>query len=321
MESRKKRNLEIEKKVKQRKLMWNIGFVAALIVIVAAIGWVVWDTQSRQWIMTFEGMRIPTTDFRFFATSHNVPINEDTRPDIMADLMNTLMVSHRAEALGLGLTQEDMVELLEGAAQFRAVWEQFAPGALDFIEDERIAEIHGALGVLAERLMDHYVPYYPTDTPEFETGFQQWRDENEAGFANFSVMYLTGFSQEELEEVRYRAINEDVEFTDLVDAFGTNIDEHGIVWPMELDEFIEQFGLFEFEEELFNLEEGEWSRVLPAGFNYFLVYMDTRFIPEEDVLIEQYTIERRASIFVDILIEWVENANYRINNRVFNTIV
>ena len=295
--------------------------VGAALLIVAAIGWIVWDAQNRQWIMTFEGERISTADFRFFSVQGNVPINDDSRQSLMSDLLNSLTIMHRAEALGLGLTPDERAELIETAAHSRAMMNEWNPGSLDFISDERIAEIAGSIGILVERLMDHYIPDYPTDTEEFAADFDSWLEDNEDAFSSFNVLYLSAFTEEELESARHQAVYEGVEFADIEGGFSTNIDEHGMLWPVDIDEFVTHYGLWEIEEEIRALEEGEWSRVFFVGGFYYLIYVETKVDPDIDEFRAQFIWEQRVAEFVELLGEWVEESDYSINDRVFETIV
>jgi hypothetical protein len=86
---------------------------------------------------------------------------------------------------------------------------------------------------------------------------------------------------------------------------------------------VNTFGLQEHSDELFALEEGQLSSAIEFGAGeYLLFFMQERpGIDEEEaeeMFREQLVMERRADMFTEMLDQWVEDANYTINQRALN---
>lgn len=167
MKTRKQRNMEIERQKKRQNKLYLSGVVAVGFVILLAIGWVVWDIQNRNWIMTFNGERVATSEFEFFNSAYQMFMEpEDARSMAMDELVNSLVVMDRAQAHGISLPADER-ESLAADAQMQQQMMQ-SPVSVD-----RITDFFG-VGYMQERLMDIYVPSYTPDPEEFEAELAEY---------------------------------------------------------------------------------------------------------------------------------------------------
>jgi len=318
--SRKQQNLLIEKKIRNRRKISQLIFAGVVLVIIGVIGYFIWDAQDRRWIVNFEGTRVSTNDFRFLAAEMNVQVNEQTRDWILRELYTTLIIEQRAKEHGLTLTDSQQDELMS-AAQFIRLNVQLGQNQdLYFINDERIAELLAPRFIHAAELMEYYVEYPDEENEEFIEAFDTFVHEASWQFERFEVMYVNTWTREEIEEILYQLIEEEVPLEEIVGGLigGTsNFDEDGNPSPMELTEFINTFGLFMHEHEIRVLAEGEWSGVLQAGEIFFAVQMFSREDADIDEMREVFINNQRNSTFLDMLEDWIENADFTINERVF----
>ena len=327
MQSRKKQNLEVERKLKRQKKKYLAVFAALCLVVVIAIGWVVWDTLDRRYIMTFNGERIATGDFRFISILEDVPINEFTRYDILRELKTYVTLMQMADRLGVGYTPEEQVENEAAGEMWRGIIEQNAHIPLGFIDDRRIGEFMNFHALLVPRLIDLVIYDYEVTLELDEDMFAEelgWHIEwlVEQG-TEVLVKYMALYPWEDHVEVAIELADpEGFDFDDIASRFcvlGTGLE------PININDFATQYGV-PIDDWLAGLPIGQFSPQLQGNEYDFFFYIYGRREPEldlEDVtqeFRENYELNIRRSIFSRRLEEWIEEAEYELNLRVFNTI-
>ena len=324
MQSRKKQNLEVERKIKKQKRMYLGVFCGIVAVVVLVIGWLVWDAQSQRWIMTFNGERISTGDFRFMSHLTGQPINEFTRYDLLNELMVFLTVLQRGEAHGVGLTSDEIAANEVEARELRVLMEGGHVGALGFISDRRIGELMGAFDQVGLRLMDIFIEYVP-DEEEFRELFDELvAHEMEQG-TEIMVKFMATETRDGFDEMHalYILHQEEFDFDDLARRFC--VLQTGLE-PMSLDDFVFQYGIWTHEWDLRLTRVGDISPLMTGENYFFIVYVEEHREPELDLeeleadSREFFILQRRQGLFQELVNEWVLEADYEINYRVFNNI-
>ncbi|MCL2218111.1 MAG: hypothetical protein FWB91_13995 [Defluviitaleaceae bacterium] len=329
MQNRKKKNQELERQLKQRRRLTTTVFVAIAAIVVLAIAWVVWDTQNRRWIMTFEGERIAASDLQFLSGISGIEMNDFGTPMLMDELRGTLQVMNFAEQLGVGLTEEELDEL-----EMMAGW--FA-GDADFITHRRIAELMGSWswswmlggvgGQVRERLMDLYVPVYNYDQTEFDEGLQEYIEQRAGFYADLQVKYIVSGDFMDLTEAWMRA-DAGEDFDELIREFSWVYNPEVGISIRDAEDFANVFQLqWEDRAEVMSLQESEISRIVDGSFEgmdaHILVYIYSR---EDDIhaaelsFREQFTYWGRVGFFAEMVTEWAEDANYTVHQRALNSL-
>ena len=327
MQSRKKQNLELERKIKRQKRTYALVFAAICLAVVIVIGWVAWDAQNRRFIMTFNDERISTGDFRFVSILEQVPIDEFTRNDIMDELKTMLTIMQMAERHGVGFTPEEQASNEEMGAFWRGILEQDVPGAVGFIDDRRIGELMNVYVQLVPRLVDVLITEYEVDEEDFEEWFELHREMLIQEGTEVLVKYM---AQDNLESHNAAVVEltagDDFDFDDI--ASRHCILQTGLE-PISLDEFEARFNVF-VDDWLAELPIGQFSpSFTPAqhGSEYYLnFYIYDRVEPELDLaevrreFRENYVRDLKTEMFFERLPGWVAEAEYELNHRVFDTI-
>ena len=327
MQSRKKQNLEVERKIKRQKKMYAAVFAAICLAVVIVIGWVVWDTQNRRFIMTFNGERIETNDFRLISILTDQPINEFTRQPLLEELLMALTVLDMGERYGVGFTSEERAGNEETAIFWRDMFEQEAPGMFGFIDTDRMGEFIGFNAQIVPRLVDLLITDYEVDEDEFEEELE-WHIEM---LIERDMEVLVKYMAQDTTESHQEAIIElmagdEVDFDDIASRFC--VLQTGLE-PINLNDFAAQFGVH-VDDWMAGLPVGEFSLGFSPdlhGSEYYLIfYVYDRIPPELDLdtvereFRENFELNIRANIFFERLEEWVAEANYVLNHRVFDTI-
>ncbi|MCL1843217.1 MAG: SurA N-terminal domain-containing protein [Defluviitaleaceae bacterium] len=315
MQTRKQRNLEIERKRKNQKRKWVGIFVMLALIAVGALGWAIWDMQARRWILDFNGERIPTSDFRFF-TQGGPPLTEEFRDILLDSLISSLALMERAERYNLSATDEEIAELEDMSRQFRA---SEPPGSLDFISNRRMAEFYAVnpqVGPVFERAMDHFVPDYTPDEEELSLELQMHIETNREFLETPYIKYIRSSSREEVMEAESAFAEGDMVFdtidaSPLEDFFQEHTDWDTIDW-----DYID--AIFEV---LWALELGQVSHIFEIGEYYFFVQMHERIFDYdavEEEFREHFINRARSTEFFALIETWVEEADVNINNRTLN---
>jgi len=321
MQNRKKQNKEIERQLKQRQKLTMAIFIAIAAIVALAVAWVIWDTQNRRWVMTFEGERVSAMELQFFGDMYNMPLfDEDSRNFLMEELRGTLAVIHRAEQHNVRLTADEIEEL-----EMMAEW--FGDGQLG---TQRVVELMsswspwmGLGGQMRERLTDIYVPTYEPDPMEFAEEMQRYMDEQAFHYADMQVKYIVSQDMNALVEAWHRA-DEGEDFDELIRIFSLFYDEEEGITTLDAIELIEMYQIFDESEwrTIIDLQEGEFSRIVDGDGIHFIVLMYSREDNEQearDSFHQQFVEQGRAIVFDELVREWASTANFTVNNRSLNS--
>jgi len=312
MHSRRKQNQEIERKKKQQQRM-SVGiFAIVTLLIVAAIGWFVWDTRSRGWAMEFEGTRIPVSDFHLMEAMFG---DQDTAVDA---LVQRLTLLDRANNAGVGFTDAELEEM-RLSTHFNL---QFA-GLEGLLPVDRASELIN-VDTLWWRLFEIYAPEYIPDAEELAQEFAEYFAETDTNFyANIEVMYLTHPDMAVLASIRTMSGVEGFDFAEFVRENSFDYDPAIGVRVVTLEELFQEHW-FQNEGEawaMFELHEGEVSDVAEiSGGMGLIAYVTSRTEATpaeiEEQFREWFIRNRRAPLFADVVEEWVADANYTVNRRI-----
>ena len=335
--NKKLKNLEIERKLKQRRTTSVMIMFVIIGVILAGLIWQIWSVQNRRWVMRFEGQRVSTSDFRFLT------FMEDDDEERALNLLKMItLIEQRGERHGVGLTSEEHASTaMMGNTTRWNVIEQFGFDVLHFISDERIGEIFSVLDFVYPRLMDVYIPTYAPSGEEFEEELAIYLETAHNIHAETEAIVIAMESAEELEMVRNVALSGEVPFAELAqqhNMFGFIIGEdEGLADTQVLSagEIVVQRGLIDWfgnispeGEIILALQKGEISEVMlvPDIFVdevYIIVYMQSRVEATEEDIIESFTerfaLSRRYEIFFEMLEQMVSEADITVNHRVYAT--
>ena len=326
MQSRKKQNLELERKLRKQKRMYLGVFCGIVMVIVLVVGWLVWDTQNRRWIMTFNGERVATADLRFMAALTGQQLNEFSRYEMLHELMVFLSILQRGDALGVGLTAEERANNEIEASNLRPMFEGEHVGALGFISDMRIGELMGAFDQVGTRLMDMFIEYVP-DEEEFREVFDEVVAHEIAQGREIMVKFMATETRHGFDDMHATYIfgQDEFDFDDLARRFC--VLQTGLE-PMNLEDFREQYGVWDWNNDwdLTLTRVGEISPLMTGNDYYFIVFIDEHILPDMDLeeleaeVREMFVLQRRRDLFQDLVNQWVNEADYNINHRVFDNI-
>jgi hypothetical protein len=321
IKNRKVRNKEIERQKKSRSRLFAGIAVLALVVFVAAVSWVVWDTQNRNWILRFEGERIHTNEFRLFMGGDS----PEARQGALDALIERLTLIHRAEQYGAGLSDEE-----------REFWGWFVEmqwGENPLASSERIGELTAAvMGEIWERLMDIYVPemFVMIDEDQLAVDLAEYKEANFTNYLKLDLMYVIFEDREEAEAAHARILAGEADFYEIFREYTPWYEE-----DMDLDagimtvhNFIEEAMLGPVDSEmLLALQAGEISGLIEWGAdfgleNYLLVYAVEREEPNEDEIArsfrEGHILSERNRMLLGLVPQWIEQASFTVNTRALN---
>ena len=316
MQNRKKMNQAIERqKTGKRRLSQLIaGIIIAA--IVAAIVWIVWDVQSRRWIVEFEGRRIATSELQLHGVLEGM--DHTFGPDqafLVDSIVQAEVLLQKAREAGIYLTEEEREITL---AMAEANHELFPN-----IPVERVAELLSldfSFTTLLQRVMAHYATYEP-DPFAFAAEFTEYVENHRADYELRSTVsqVILSDNRDALVAVQEAAPTTPEAFEALARELVFTEDEQG-VFEAPIMSFVEWFGLLDNSGELFGLQEGEMSSIIDVGDGeYILVLMTSRpGITDgeiEAMYRERIVIERGAEAFMELLDTWTQEANYRVNQR------
>ncbi|MCL2499903.1 MAG: hypothetical protein FWE90_06150 [Defluviitaleaceae bacterium] len=321
IKNRKVRNKEIERQRKVRNRLVAVIAFLTVAVAIAAVSWVVWDTQSRGWILRFEGQRIPVNEMRVFMQSDT----PEAKQDALDILIESLTLIQRAEQHGVGLTEEE-----------RAMWAWLVEmqwGEDHLIPSERLGEFIAATsGEIWMRLMDIYVPEFMVaiHEEEFAAELEAYKEANFYNYLKMEVMYILAEEEESAEDARERFLAGETTFEGIVREFNPWYEEDEDVMTMTVHEFIEEAGLNAAQREtLLAMQPGEISEIIPWGEEFgmsyqILVYVVSREEPDGDEIALSFRNDRilreRHAMMMSLVPQWISQANITKNQRAFNLI-
>jgi len=340
MANRKQENLKIERDLKSRKLISRVIALAVAAVLIAAIGFGIWAAQDARWILRYDGGRVAVADFRMvhWLEFENEP---GARAAALHSLQAVVALIDRAEMHGVGLTAEERSEA-EAAAQEQREWQiaMGGPEATFPISNARMAELFNTVAI-SERLMEIYVPTYDVDEDEFAESWDEYQENSLHNHWDIEILFLVLEDEDRMQEA-YELVGT-MDFEDIFRQFSDWLDDEDEVETSQLTGPTGWLGTFEQamlsaedRELLLELQPGEvsplislfeWDQMTGNITNFeLLVYVVSRddeldLNEVEAELRERFINARRGEIFSEMVInDWVEEANFRINQRGYDTV-
>jgi len=336
MANRKQQNLEIERQLKKRKFASRIIAFVVIAVLVAAIVIGIWTVQDRRWIMRYDGGRVAAADFRAF-WHVNFENNPAAREAAMTSLQGITLLRDRAIEHGVDFTPEEREEAEFWAAAMRAEHIHFNQfDAFYYITDARLAELFHTSSQFA-RLVDIYEPHYDLDEEEFADLWDEHIEENLHDYWDIQVNIFVSQEPEEIEEALLML--ELYTFEEVMRMLNDWMDDDTEIEPMPLTgeqglmgAFQQMFISPDDTEHVLALQEGETSHRIDLfdmelGNQVFvLVNVLSR---DDDIDIDELRVEYReafiwagrSALFEERVMGWIDDANFVINQRGYNTTV
>jgi hypothetical protein len=337
MESRKRRNLQIENRKRMERRITTAIVVAIIAVIVGGIGFGVWDSVDRRTVMTFHGQRIPTSDFMYFhMMSGAEPGNEAMREVALDNMIQTLVLMERAERHGMTVPSEEMELLETQASGMRDAIISQNPTALRSTNSRRIANFMSVdagqpmwgqpPGPLFSMLMDKYLSDFEPDRELVDEAVEEWMSDIIEVATEKTVKYLAADDWDAAWEASQLYSNGEAHFDDLITMFHSPREEdEGLESPADLWAFGGHFEAWTHWEdqwqEITQMQDGEVSTVLMMGDRFFIVQMYESILNQErlEETIEEATEiivnEQRDTAFNELIRQWVSEARYQRNER------
>lgn len=326
---------EWKRKRKQQKQIMRLAAVGVCLLVILGIGYIVWDMWSRTYVMTFEGNRIPTSDLRFFSLFTEGTTFMDPLEQSLENLTHFLLIDQAARRNNIALTAEESAELNESVSELRGLFEMMEMSMP--VSESRMAELMSQ-EILLERLMDIYTGDFTLDEASFSDTLEEFLERSRENFIQMEFRYHFATSMlasrtawddffaiaedgtEGFDEIILRDMHRDMldmgmspeELEDLTVPFiSMETLRHGTdINPAILDY-------------LTNLEVGDFSEPIQVGEEEFIIFIvDHKEIPSDEeisaVFRENYIMEQRGLIFSDLMNEWREAADIRVNQRGVN---
>jgi hypothetical protein len=281
---------------------------------------VVWDAQSRNWILRFEGARIPTNELRFFIGDDDTP---ESRRLALDTLVENLTLLHRADMHGVGLDEDE-----------RAMWASWVVMQMGelFVPPERVGEFAAAsFGEVWERLMDIYVPDMLVYIDEYTLAndFVEYLGENRARYMDMEVKFILLEEEETAVSARDRLLAGELDFDELIRLYDPWYTPDEEIMVLQMGDLISMAGLTpEQGAELIALQPGEVSEIIAWGedefASYLMVYVETREEPDEEEAATEYRrryiLSRRHEMMLGLVPQWVAQAEYTVNQRALDRV-
>ncbi|MDR0273024.1 MAG: hypothetical protein LBI27_06885 [Clostridiales bacterium] len=266
-------------------------------------------------ILVFEGTEVSAGDMRFF-----VEILGDSREIALQSLLTTMVILERGELHGVLPTEDEMVEFLGIASGMREYLEMVVPGGMDYISDERIAQIY-SIDSVAMRLMDIYVDFIP-DEDEINEYMDDNMDEIILYSTDMSFKYIITYDANDIAEA-HSSLEAGMDFDEANVEFNVFHEMVGIE-IIEYMDFLENYTNWEHHEVLADLEMGEYTEVLEVQGMFFIALMYEKSLNPE--MLEEnigyirslFIDERRNQLFSDMVAQWIEEADYSVNEDVMS---
>ena len=337
MANRKQQNLEIERKLKKNKLFYRGIAIVIAALILAGIGLGVWIAQDSRWVLRYDGGRVAAADFRAILDIEFEGLWQHPSPMARAAAMDALQARvaliDRANALGLGFTAEERADAEATMQEWRErdfTHPDFGD-IIRYISTSRMADLFHT-EPLVDRLMDHYVPAagIAIDQEEFDEIFASHVEDNYYDHMDVRMQLVVFDSLEEAEEA-YEAVGT-MDFEALVRQFNPWIEDDveieisPLMGAEGLMHVLHDMGMSEEDyEHLMGLGLGETSHIvelfdfnfgMPMYVLFYVVSIDEFDLDEVAAGLRADMVEeRRNEVFRDYVMQWVEEANFRINRR------
>ena len=334
MAKRKQQNLVMERQLKKRKTIFRVISIAVAAAIVLAIGFGIWSVQDSRWVLRYDGGRVATNDFRAimdieFAEWRDNPM---AREAAIGSLEYIVAIHDRAAHHGMVVSAEDRAiaeSWVDNQIRVpRTFWGPQGPiDPLAYISNERLVELF-VIAPLSSQLMDLYVPEGSIEIDEEELAQQQeeYVEEELDNYLDLQVMVLELSDPIEMENA-YSLIGT-IPFEDIVRmSTPWMVDEDDVVHSISAMDLAHLFDdQPEDLEYLLGLAEGENTSIIElAEFGFYVVfYAVSREEPDPDTVKEifrdRYVLGRRNEVFENLVSEWVQESNFRVNRRGYNAV-
>jgi hypothetical protein len=318
---------EWKRQRKQRRQFIAAGLIAAGLLIAAAFGLYGWDVYRQGYIMTFEGTRVSTNDFRFNLLSSLFSGAEDPKADALDQMLEVMVLKAKADAAGIVLTDEEKDDMLDWARGFKNMYQTNGIDA-SFISDERLAEILST-ELYFEKLMHIETADFVPDEAAFEQSLAHYKENNKLEYQDVQVKFAFSQDFDALEEARAEVEAGTITFDELVERHDVGYDpEDGVMtvalWQLQL--------MDEDNEKIMALQESEMSEVftqIVPGEEFMTMYavvvqVDSITVPPEEeireIFRERHTLEKRAEHFRGLIDVWKTEADYTVNQRAYDAI-
>jgi len=329
MAKRKQKNVELERQLKQRKMIFRVVSIVIAAVIVFAIGFGAWSVQDRRWVLRYDGGRVATNDFRaindiFFGG------NPLAREAALESLQQIVTLRNRAMHHNADFTPEERED-----AEAQVNWNirtmnimELGFDPVPYITDERLAELF-VTSPLVGRLMDIYLPVNAVDVDEdeFAVLLESYLEDALYRHLDLQVHMLMLFDREEIEEA-YELVG-NVDFEDIMRQFVPGAEEEDELETISLIQVIDWFDAQpEDREYLLSLDAGDYTHIIElhdGGMDFFFIfYAVSREEPDPDAAAESFREDHiqalREDLFNDLVEEWTEESNFRVNRRGYNSV-
>ena len=315
MQNRKKMNQAIERKKTGKRRLSKLITGIVIAALVAAIVWIVWDVQSRRWIVEFEGRRIAAAELQLHGILEGMDYTFGPDQAFLIDsIVQAEVLLQKARDAGIYLTEEEQ-ELTMMMAEANS---ELFPN----VPADRVAELLSLdmnFTTMLQRIMTHYATYEP-DPVAFATEFAEYVENHRADYElrSTTAQVVIADNEDVLVALKAQAPTTSEEFETFAREMVFLTPEEG-VFEAPIMSFVEWFGMFDHSGELFALQEGELSSVIEVNGEYVLVFMASRpgitDAAIEEMYRERIVIERGAEAFMDLLQTWMDEADYRVNER------
>ena len=325
---------EWKRKRNQQRLIFKLSALAVCLLIVAGISFLVWDSWSRSFVMTFEGNRISTNEARYF---HMGGIMGTPQEHAVDELATFLLLEQAAQRHGVALTAQEREEIAEEVEGTRGFLNMFGVN-IDRLSDERMTDFLSQ-DLITERLADIYAAHIEVDEEELDNAFFSYtifqRHEfvemdlivfeaatMDTAMAAFDELIATA-SIEEMEEIilRHTIFGEqalDVEL-DSLDIPGMEVQRLSL-GQLAMDHTINPSIIMG----LAGLQEGQVFEPVMIGESIVVFVAESVTEPPMDELEadfrSSFISDRRIEAFTDVVQEWRENADIQLNQRGINSI-
>ncbi|MCL2049016.1 MAG: CDK5RAP3 family protein [Defluviitaleaceae bacterium] len=320
MESRKQRNLAIERAKRKKRAVAKSVMTAILILFVAWLGYTIWDIANRSTIMRYNGTRIAATDFRFF----NQLMGH--APSAMDNLQQVLVLMDRDKQHGFTAPEEQWDEALEVASELRG------RGTFNFITENRMAELYyAAWGASYERLRDVYIPAdtFVVDEEAYAAQLESEMPAINLMSTQLELKYLYSPDPITVQVAAQEFAEGGVTFDELIKKHCNRQFIEEEIEAKEYNELLQELDLWEHYEEITTLEQGQITSMLAVNNDtfdepdYYLVYADTKVVDEENIerlkelSREDFVDTKRFEELFELLQVWVDEADFVINERAY----
>jgi len=316
MSSKRVAAREWKRKRKQQQQVSKLIIAAICVVVLAGIGYIGWDMWSRTYVMTFENQRIGTAYMRYFSAFNNWM--GDPHEQALDNLTQFLLIEQAARRNNIVLTAEELEDAAEHQEAVREHLEMMGI-SVSGLSNDRLREL-SYWNVFTERLIDLYSADLVIDEDDFEEAFQAFLTWSRSDFMEMDFKYH--------------------HFSNMDDAFATWGEFLAVESADEIDEIILRdlheiptISLAEMRQDptfaqvnfssLTELGVGEFSEPIPVGEDEFFIFIveSAEMTPEEEiaeVYREEYIRDQQVQIIIDLLEQWEEAADIRINQKGVN---